>query len=234
VEERNHDATAFHNRCSEHGLQIALVASNLSDRRNSDATDLWCLAGRCQVIRVFTWNRDDLRAMAYFEFISGSTLEREPTSLFLSEFNSFVLDAISNRKECCMKTLNNVPVTSKKQVVDLIAIDIPETFDEARQYWGEDMMLELATTQWKIKHLNRARAAATGGPTETEVEALAWDLVSSDEFSQIQGDRVRRAKILEEKKAIVRKDYAARRAQRLAYIQSKAAALQNGGEADEE
>jgi hypothetical protein len=138
-----------------------------------------------------------------------------------------------------MKTLKNVVVKSAGKPVDLLAIEVPESFDEARQFFGDDVMLDLAVKQWTTNHKNRSRSAANSGPTEAQLEKEAWDSVTPEEFNAIRGDRVKREQLIESKKAHIKAEWDVRRAAKLAEVKAKVSEIKGSddegdGEGDDE
>jgi hypothetical protein len=133
-----------------------------------------------------------------------------------------------------MKALKNVVVKTAGKPVDLIEIEVPETFDEARTFFGDDTMLDLAVKQWTTNHKNKARSAANSGPTDTQLEKEAWDCVTSEEFEAIRGDRVKRDQLLAQKKAKIKADWDVRRAAKVAEVKSKLAELKGTDEEDDD
>lgn len=105
-------------------------------------------------------------------------------------------------------------VKSERAVVAKVEIPIYETLAEAIEALGEAKCLELIVTQNGTNIKNAARAAATQGPSKTQLQSEALTIVATtktDELKACNGDSVKIKALIDATVDQLEKDYEAKR-----------------------
>ncbi len=124
--------------------------------------------------------------------------------------------------------------SGKREVVAQIEIDQFDSISEAVEGLTEKTCLELINSQHKTNQMNTARQAAVGKPTKSNIEALAFSRVTTEEFAACQGDPAKIKALLEGKAAEVEKELEAKREEARKAVAARAGQAQTETEAEEE
>lgn len=90
-------------------------------------------------------------------------------------------------------------VKSDKQLLGVCEYAVYEDVSEACDAVGDETCLGYINAQVKSLATGNFRAARTGKPTKTQLQAMAFARINQDEFNGIMGDAVRLQELLARK-----------------------------------
>lgn len=90
-------------------------------------------------------------------------------------------------------------VKSKGVVVGVAEFPEYETLEEASQDLGEEHLLGLLNAQIKTNSMNDVRAAATGKPSKSKLQAMAIARLTPEDFQSVAGDESAIQRLIEKK-----------------------------------